>query len=244
MSDTKRRKVTTALFDPVKTMATITDRVLVGVSGGKDSIVTLDLCCRYFKHVSAFFMYFVPGLGFQERFMRYLEEKYDIKILRMPHFMMSDFYRYGTFRPPDFNVRIVATREAYNYAREWANTWWIACGERISDSMVRRAMIKSTGSIEKKRGRFFPIAYWNKPEIMDYIRVHRLRLSEENSSLGFSFRSFMPQDMIAIRDRFPKDYERIKHYFPLLDASIKNYEYRMSLGEEVEEATLDMEDGI
>ena len=52
----------TVLFDTVRTASTFTDRVLVGVSGGKDSVVTLDLCARFFPHVVGFFMYLVKGL--------------------------------------------------------------------------------------------------------------------------------------------------------------------------------------
>ena len=39
------------MFDPIKTQAKVTDAVLVGFSGGKDSIATLDLCMRYFDRV-------------------------------------------------------------------------------------------------------------------------------------------------------------------------------------------------
>ena len=240
MTTTKR---TTALFDPIRAASCITDRVLVGVSGGKDSAVVLDLCCQYFRHVSGFFMRYVPGLGFQERIMRYYEQRYGIEIIRMPHFELSDFYRYGTFRPPDFSVPIIGALEAYNYAREKAGTWWIACGERISDSIVRRAMIKASGSIDKKRGRFFPVAYWTKKDVMDYIRVKKLRLGEDSARLGFSFRSLAPRELIAVKEHYPADFERIKRFFPLAEVSIRHYEYNPEYYGGKEARSADGEDG-
>lgn len=218
-----KRSRTTALFDPVKTAANMSNRVLVGISGGKDSVVTLDLCLRFFKHVSGFFMYIVPGLSFQENILTYYEKRYGIEILRMPHFMVSDFYRWGVYRHEDLKVKTVSTVESYNFAREQAETWWIAGGERISDSIIRRAMIKASGSIDKKRGRFFPLAYWNKQDVLDYIKIHKLKVGEESEKLGFSFRSLNGSELAIIKDFYPKDYERIKRYFPLVDAAIMHY---------------------
>ena len=51
---------TTLLFDGVRTAATITRRVIVFYSGGKDSAVTLDLCARYFDEVRVVFMQLGP----------------------------------------------------------------------------------------------------------------------------------------------------------------------------------------
>jgi phosphoadenosine phosphosulfate reductase len=170
-------------------------------------------------------MYIVPGLSFQERILRHYELRYRIEIIRMPHFMVSEFYRYGTFRLMDDRIPIVSTLDAYNYARERSDTWWIAGGERISDSIVRQAMIKHSSSIDRARGRFYPIAYWNKSDVLDYIRLYKLKVGEESGELGFSFRSLMPLEISTIKQRYPNDYERIRYYFPLVDATIAHYEY-------------------
>lgn len=209
------------LYYTLETASKITDSVLVGFSGGKDSVVTLDLCMKYFKNVVPYFMYLVKGLEFQEKTIRYYETKYDVEMLRVPHFMLSDFLRYGSFRMPDLDVPIIKTVDLYNYMRNETGVYWICAGERISDSIVRRAMIKNSGTIDSKRGRIYPVAQWNKSNIMSYLKINKLPLSLENKTLGFSFRSLMGEDMIKIKEYFPDDFEKIKRDFPLIEASIK-----------------------
>lgn len=209
------------LYYTLETASKITDSVLVGFSGGKDSVVTLDLCMKYFKNVVPYFMYLVKGLEFQEKTIRYYENKYDVEMLRVPHFMLSDFLRYGSFRMPDLDVPIIKTVDLYNYMRNETGVYWICAGERISDSIVRRAMIKNSGTIDSKRGRIYPVAQWNKSNIMSYLKINKLPLSLENKTLGFSFRSLMGEDMIKIKEYFPDDFEKIKRDFPLIEASIK-----------------------
>lgn len=208
------------LFRSVETAAAITDSVLVAFSGGKDSVVTLDVCMRHFAHVEGFFMYQVRGLSFQESILRYYEDKYGIPIHRIPHFELSQWLRYGLFRHCDFDCPIVSVKETYDYMRENTDIWWIAAGERIADSVWRRAMIKSSGTIDPKRGRFFPIAEWSKADVMAYIRQRKLRVGAESSRLGFSFRSLMGKDLLKIQKYFPQDYARIRRWFPLVDVSI------------------------
>lgn len=212
------------LYDPVKAQSRITEHVIVSFSGGKDSVVTLDLCCRYFKQVSAFFMYQVPDLSFQEATLRYAENRYGITIERIPHFELSEFMASGAMRKEDYSVPIISINDCYRYVRLINDTWWIAAGERIADSIVRRAMIKRSGCVDEKRGRFYPLANFNKAEVMAYIKHHRLKLAPETNIIGHSFRSLMPKDAYMIKTHYPQDFEKIKRWFPFIEASVKHYE--------------------
>lgn len=212
------------MFDPIKTQSKVTDAVLVAFSGGKDSIATLDLCMRYFDHVQPFFMYLCPGLEFQEQTLDWYERRYGTKIVRLPHFEVSNFMRYGSFREPDPRVSIVSIADMYGYLRLETDITWIAAGERIADSIVRRAMIKNSGTIDRERARFYPIANWTKREVLDYIKHHRLKLPRDSQGLGFSFRSLDGRELAYIKHFYPSDYERILSLYPFAGAAVERFE--------------------
>lgn len=213
------------LFEALRCGANLTRRVLVSYSGGKDSAATLHLCRKYFDEVRVFYLYLVKGLSFVERHLAGVEARYQTEIIRVPHFMLSEWLRYGTFRNPDMSVPIVGVRQVYDYVRELTGIYWIAGGERITDSYVRRAMLKRSGAIDEARGRIYPLAVWRKAQVVDYLQFHKIRCSPESAKLGFSFRSLMPRDMAIIKNVYPEDYEVIRAWFPLVEAAVKRYEY-------------------
>lgn len=216
--------MSTLLFDPIKTQAKITDSVIVAFSGGKDSVVTLDLCMRYFDRVAVFFMYQVPDMEFQERNLRFYERKYNTEIIRIPHFDVSAMFRYGAYRNADWSVPIISINDVYNYVRSETGIWWIAAGERINDSLIRRAMIKKSGSIDVQRGRFYPISGWKKNEVVSYIKKRKLKLPVEYEKLGFSFRSVDGKTMSFIKQQFPEDYKRALNIYPYAEAAVMRFE--------------------
>lgn len=215
--------MSTGLFDPIKTQSRVTDRVLVGFSGGKDSIVTLDLCMRYFKQVQPFFMYLVPDISFQNEMLEWYENKYNCEIIRLPHFEVSSFLRWGSFRDIDTSVNVVKTNDLYAYLRDKTGIEWIAAGERIKDSIVRRGMIKGTGSIDYKRKRFFPVAYWSKKEILQYIKAKKLFIPRDSRVLGFSWHSLEGRELVKIREHFPDDFEKIEEFYPFAGAAAERF---------------------
>lgn len=216
-----------SLLDVIKTQSQITDSVLVSFSMGKDSIVTMDLCAKYFRNVQPFFMYLVPGLKFQDEALAKYEKHYDVDIIRVPHFENADFYRYGSFRDPDYSVPRVKIRGIYEYLRKETGIKWIAGGEKINDSIVRRAMLKHSGSIDVERGRFYPVMYWTDKEIKQYIKMNNLLYPKFNRELGFSFHSLAGKELSAIKQIYPEDYNRIIKFFPEARAGVLQYEAYM-----------------
>ena len=216
--------MSTALFDPIKTQSKVTDSVLVGFSGSKESVVVTDLCFRYFKNVKLFFMYIVPGLSFQERTIEWYEKRYQTEIIRIPHMDASEFFHYGSFRPPDYTFPIISINDIYHYLRLQTDIWWIAAGERINDSIVRRAMLKKSGSIDEKRGRIYPVMMWNKREVMDYIKFHNLYLGADSRKLGFSFKSLWGKELAMLKKHFPEDYYKVIRQYPFAEAGVRRFE--------------------
>lgn len=216
--------MSTVLFDPIKAQAAVTDSVIVAFSGGKESIVVADLCYRYFKNVKMFFMYICPDLSFQERTLEWYEKKYQTEIIRLPHMDVSEFFHYGSFRVPDETFPIVSINDIYRYVRLETDIWWIAAGERIDDSIVRRAMMKKSGSIDEQRGRFYPISMWKKQEVIDYIKFHNLYLGADSKKLGFSFKSLWGKELSMVKQYFPDDYRKIIRQYPFAEAGVRRYE--------------------
>ena len=212
--------MSTVLYDPIKTMSRITDSVTVGFSGGKESIVVLDLCMKYFKKVHVFFEYMVPGLSFEERTLQWYERHYGINILRFPCEDASEYFHYGVFTRPDESFPHVSETDIYNYMRLQNDTWFIATGERINDSIMRRARIKKSSSIDYTHGRMFPVCYWREAEIRQYIKSKKLYLSPGQRVRKHSLTCFGADDLTYIKEHYPDDYQKIIHLYPFAEAIV------------------------
>jgi phosphoadenosine phosphosulfate reductase len=212
------------IYDAIKTAAIVADSVIVAFSGGKDSVVALDLCHRYFKKIFIYTMYHVAGLSFNESILQWAERRYKTLIYRIPHFDLSGQLKYGLFRLPDDDVPIININDIYAHVRKMSGLEWIAAGETISDSIWRRAMIKKSGTIDFQRRRFYPIAYFRKKHIMTYIKRNRLKYAPETKYIGHSFGNFYPKTLYLVKKHYPSDYKKIKTWFPFCESAVKRYE--------------------
>lgn len=206
------------------------DSVIVGVSGGLDSIATLSLCRSTFSRVEAYFMYVVPGLSFQERYLQYLERRFGVELLRIPHWAVARSLRGATFRhatPSSVSVPALKMSDVDAYIRRQFGIDWIATGEKANDSLERAAQIKRCGGIHEGRKRIFPLATWSHADVANHLareRIvappdYRLRPAETHRGNFDYLLSF--DEIVPIKEHFPEDFEKIKQVFPLIEAQIE-----------------------
>lgn len=175
---------------------------IISFSGGKDAIVTLDLCSKAFSRVEAYFLYLVPELSWEEESLRWAERHYGIKIRRLPHPSLTALMRESTFRHgTTAGTKCPRLTQAHldTYVRKEFGIQWIATGERCRDSLERQAYIKECGGIDrlddqeqrdrdalfiqthgrakkdkKPRHRFYPVGFWREQDVLSYLTRHRL----------------------------------------------------------------------
>ena len=135
-----------------------TDEIIVKFSGGKDSLVILDLCVPLFRRVVPVYLYAFPGLAVNDRMLAITKTRYGLETLRYPAKSLSERLRAGLLRDsPVEGVPRMTNQKLEALIRHDTGVDWFASGERINDSMARRARLKRCNGCEEPQRRVFPI---------------------------------------------------------------------------------------
>ncbi len=209
--------------------------VIVGLSGGKDSLVTLDLCVRQFgpERVTAFHMYVVRGLRCVEDGLKRCERRYGIRVLFVPHWRLGLAYKYATYMPHRSradgwrDTKLVDVEQA---VRAKLGAVWIAYGHRMNDSIERVGMLSKNGGLDQAGRRVYPLRSWNEASVVAYMRARQIVPPPKLTVLKRSMTgvNFQEDTLIAIRDKYPDDFAKIVEKFPYLPAKLVRYELKKS----------------
>lgn len=210
-------------------------RIICGVSG-KDSLATLDLCCRVLSptNVTVFSMGILPRLECEEATRQFVERRYGLVVHRFIHPDMSVYLKrshLNNVRPEIEDLVQKKLRWAHIEAimRSRSGVSWFAYGHRLTDSLQRRAMIKKHRGVIEGRRICYPIWDWNPTEVIEYLAIRKIPLPPNFGRGLVGTSGVSPHSvecLLFLRDRFPNDYRRILATFPGAAALIERDELR------------------
>lgn len=203
-----------------------TDAIGVAVSFGKDSLATLDLCCRLFNRVEGYYLYRVPNMDIVAEWCAEVYARHSVRVREYPHFDLSRCYRHALCQPhwrglgktPKITMAdIEATFRAD------ADVEWIAYGWRRNDSFSRALIMRKCAGIDFVSRRVFPLRSWRRADVFGYLDGRRI---PRPPGLGRSEQGgldFHPEALAYLREHYPRDYARWVEAFPFSAVTADQY---------------------
>jgi len=196
----------------------------VAVSFGKDSLVVLDLCCRMFGRVEAFYMYRVRGLKIVRNWADDVWQRYRVKVWMVPHFDLSRCYRNAVLQPHWDGLHKaprITMRDVETYFRARAGVEWLAYGWRRNDSFSRAVIMKQCGGYDPDSRRVFPLRRWRRDDVVGYLADHGIEVPDGLGRKEQGGLDFHPGAISALRRGHPEDYERVVRDFPFAEMQLR-----------------------
>lgn len=218
------------------------ETVMISFSRGKDAWAVW--CALQDKIDFQPFHYYCgpPGLEFIEEYLAYAEKKMGKRIINLPApAMYTMLSAQGTVAQPPHRVLpltlldlpVFSFEDVQNAAIQQAGLpegTYTALGVRAADSARRALFFKTHGPISENRLKFYPVWDWNKEKLMNELKRHDVQLPIDYKLFGRSFDGLYYMYLKKIQECYPRDYQKILDYFPLIDMEIYRYEKRKALG--------------
>lgn len=204
-----------------------TDAIGVAVSFGKDSLATLDLCCRVFRRVEAYYLFRVRGMRIVREWCDQVLDRYGVMVRQYPHFYLSNHYRDAVLQPHwDCLAKVpkLAMLDIETVFRSEAAVEWIAYGWRRSDSRSRALIMKQCAGYDPKSRRVYPIRSWKRGEVYAYLDARGIARPPDLGRKEQSGLDFHPEALAWLRENYPDDYDLWITDFPFSVARVAESE--------------------
>jgi 3'-phosphoadenosine 5'-phosphosulfate sulfotransferase (PAPS reductase)/FAD synthetase len=194
-----------------------TDAIGVAVSFGKDSLATLDLCCRVFDRVEAFYLYRVAEMEIVAGWARAVKARYGVDVRMYPHFDLSRCYRNAVMQPHwkgTDKTPVIKMSDVEAKFQADANVEWMAYGWRRNDSFSRALIMRQCAGYDPKSRRVFPLRSWRRQDVYDYLAARKIKLPPGLGRKEQGGLDFHPAALAELKQKYPRDYARWVRDFP------------------------------
>lgn len=201
------------------------DSVVVAYSGGKDSMTVMDLCCRTFARVEAFYMYLVPGLESEEAKLRACEERWGVKVRQMPHWASIRSLSTLAYVDPQPAIDLLPQwqlQDCYQLMMDDTGCKYVAVGAKKADSSWRRRFMKGTAGWQFLLN---PIADWNKFDVLGYLAAQRIPIPQARQGKNATGLDLSLASLRHLHDTHPDDFARLEEFFPYVRAAIHHRDW-------------------
>ena len=193
-------------------------RVVVGFSGGKDSLVCLDLATRCFKQVSAYFMYFIPGLECCELALEAARRRWGVPIVQYPHWELRRSIQNGVYcfnGPETDDLQQWTMADIYALARHDTKSRWVLHGAKNSDSVWRRRTLANF----KQADVIHPLKEWSKRDVLAYLHMRKIPVPDaaKGNATGIDLKS---SSLLWLHEKWPNDFKKLCEVFPFAEAVV------------------------
>lgn len=197
-----------------------TDSIGLGLSFGKDSLATLDLCARMFKRVEAYYLYRVLDLEVVESWREQVRARFGVETKMIPHWDLCRVYRYAVLQPHWFRASDVpkyGMAEVEAFFRQEAKVEWCALGWRRTDSYSRAMIMKVCHGLDFKTRRVFPLMVWRRGDVLAYLASRKI---VQPPGFGRKEQGGLDFHPAALRALSPADQQRWLRDFPFAVAQL------------------------
>lgn len=219
-------------------------KVSLGFSTGKDSLIGLDLLLKNGIEVCPVYFYIVPGMTFIEENLAIYEKYYNLKIVRLPHPMLQDFINLCLYQPlhkAKFMTMFYNKDDSYckfsgimnwYFKEENIDIQYDCNCMKMADSLNRRLLLRNKPDIDTERKVIYLGKYLKTSEIWHYLKEQKIPITNDYDIFGRSADNLLNyQYLIGVKKYYPDDYKKIIEYFPLADVEIKRYNAYLKLYE-------------
>lgn len=195
------------------------DSVVVAYSGGKDSLVTMDMCVRNFRRVEAYMMEFVPGLGMNEERKEFARARWGVTVTRWPEPGAMWALANGVYCTPtrrDTQAEPLTVNELQRMVRLHYGIPLIATGHKRSDSIGRRKEMQQRFTDDLVT----PLADFRKADVLSYLKAKGIPLPDDegrnSNAIGLGIRF-----LLWCHDNRPEDFKKLGRIYPYIDTVIE-----------------------
>lgn len=202
-------------------------RLLIGLSGGKDSLCLCELVkMAGITNVRYFFMEFLPNLRIQDELLAYPITRFNIpedSIIRVPseHFMKCMHGSIYTWYSPEAKKQFPSVSRMQVFkaiAKEHKGT--VVVGVKKSDGLMMQRLVNGNKGIC-----VYPLREWTLNDVLTFMKIRKISLPPLTLK-GCRGVGLTPESSaLFIYENYPDDWKKIERIFPFAGAIIYKYKY-------------------